>query len=74
MQSTISNTEELLLFIRKQRTAKGYSQASMAYHLNISQNYYCKIESGKMMMKVDILLKLMQTLEIEINVYNLYKA
>lgn len=68
MQVSISNEEDLLLFIRKQRLSKGYSQASMAYHLNISQNYYCKIENGKLMMKIDTLCRLMQLLEIEFNV------
>ncbi|WP_143069887.1 helix-turn-helix domain-containing protein [Hymenobacter actinosclerus] len=50
------NKMEIHCVLRKVREYKGISQECMAYHLNISQNCYHKIESGKVSMKVETLL------------------
>jgi transcriptional regulator with XRE-family HTH domain len=52
--------------IRLIRLTKGYSQEYMALMLNISQNAYCKIESGKTELKVNRVYEIAEILEIPI--------
>ena len=50
--------------VRKARLAKGMSQAQLAEALNISPPYVSNIETGKHIMKITLLIKLTEALDI----------
>lgn len=57
--------KQILELIRETRTKKGLSQRDVAEKLGLSQNGYKNIEIGKTDLKVDMLLKIMEALDIQ---------
>jgi transcriptional regulator with XRE-family HTH domain len=51
--------------IRQYRMLRGYSQEYVAFHLDISQKAYSKLERGETRLTVDRLLKLCEIMGIE---------
>jgi DNA-binding XRE family transcriptional regulator len=58
--------------LREKRIRIGYSQEFMAYCLNINQATYQKIESGKLKLKADCLIKVSIILGIDLNEFKNY--
>jgi transcriptional regulator with XRE-family HTH domain len=52
--------------LRKLREAKGYSQEYMALQLEMSQNGYCKIENGRVDIKLKTLQRIADILQIKL--------
>lgn len=59
-------TTHVLKKIKRMRESKGYSQEYMAFKLQIQQSTYHKLESGKTRLKLVHFLKILETLEIDI--------
>jgi DNA-binding XRE family transcriptional regulator len=57
-------TQQVVVMIRHLRRKKEYSQEYMAAHLDISQNAYSKLETGKIPMTVDRLCEVARILDI----------
>lgn len=57
-------TRQIVLKIRHLRRKKEYSQEYMAAHLDISQNAYSKLETGKIAITVDRLCEVARILDI----------
>lgn len=57
-------TQQVVVVIRHLRRKKEYSQEYMAAHLDISQNAYSKLETGKIPMTVDRLCEVARILDI----------
>lgn len=51
--------------IKKIRELRNYSQEYMAMHLGISQEAYCRIETGQTKIELNRLKKIAETLEVE---------
>lgn len=60
--------KEYLNTLRKVRRDKEYSQEYIASKLNISQKAYSDIESGKTIIKNDLLLKLAEILDVNLDI------
>lgn len=58
--------ERVHIKIRLLRLKKNYSQEYMAYHLNISQSYYAKIENNKSDLTIAIFCKICKILDVDI--------
>ncbi len=58
----------VVLKIRQQRVAKGFTQDFLAFKLGISQNAYSKIELGLTKITIDRLFIIALILEVDINV------
>ena len=56
--------------IRQVRVKRGYSQEATSFELNISQNAYSKIESGKSKLRLDTVLKLSKVFNLKIVLEN----
>ena len=57
-------TQQVAILIRHLRRKKEYSQEYMAAHLDISQNAYSKLETGKIPMTIDRLCEVARILDI----------
>jgi DNA-binding XRE family transcriptional regulator len=57
-------TQQVVVLIRHLRRKKEYSQEYMAAHLDISQNAYSKLETGKIPMTIDRLCEVARILDI----------
>jgi DNA-binding XRE family transcriptional regulator len=57
-------TQQVAVLIRHLRRKKEYSQEYMAAHLDISQNAYSKLETGKIPMTIDRLCEVARILDI----------
>lgn len=57
-------TQQVVGLIRHLRRKKEYSQEYMAAHLDISQNAYSKLETGKIPMTIDRLCEVARILDI----------
>ena len=57
----------ILTFIKLTRLSKGISQYEMSSRLNVSQNTYFKIESGKTKLDIYRLMQLSNILEFDIS-------
>jgi transcriptional regulator with XRE-family HTH domain len=56
--------EKVLVKIRDNRYKKNYTQEYMSEKLGVSQSHYAKIENGKVKLKADHLMKILEILEI----------
>ena len=52
--------------VRARRMEKGFTQKALAGKLKISQNAYCKIETGKSVLRIDTLVAIAEILEIDL--------
>jgi len=57
-------TRQVAILIKHLRRKKEYSQEYMAAHLDISQNAYSKLETGKISISIDRLCDVARILEI----------
>lgn len=58
--------EEIGIRMRMEREARGYTQEKMAEALELSENYYGKIERGQRYLSIDTLLLLYTKFDIDI--------
>lgn len=64
--------KEFGALIRKTRKARGWSQIKCAVNCDIDYRHYQNIEGGKISLRVDMLLKLCQTLGISIQMVSAF--
>lgn len=55
--------------LRKERIKKGISQTKLAFEMGVNQNYVSRVESGKINITIDMLLKMTYYLGCFISIY-----
>lgn len=62
--------QSLSIALRKARLKKGISQTALAFDMGVNQNYISRVESGKINITIDMLLKMTYYLDCFLSIYN----